>query len=810
MLKKIVTIAAVMLLGSIAVMAQDELPPAEIINEEGGARVINGDVAYTNAFFTAGVSEPLVIMEDQTGFVERNRGFIFPPESQVQGQITTDFYTSPFSYVVQLPLEPQGSYNDVDNDGEDDQGVQVFAIAYWTNIWGPSFLEERDQGGGGWSTAYASMRVSNRSETQGEVTGGKYLIYAPDDEQGFPSGFGEDEMLFTEDDPIVRVPQGYTVVDMDTDPFTFDRSNYPEIDLIEGVGAEADDFSNMSYTEAFDAMIDKFRREYAFTTYKNIDWDEMSEEFRPLFEEAEANNDAAAYEFALRDFVWAIPDGHVGVPFTPALSLRFQEETTGGIGIAIRELSDGRTIVNFVTQGSPAGEAGIELRADILEIDGQPIDELVSETVPWSSPFSTEDRKRLQQLRYALRFPVGDVVEVTYRNPGDDEPTTATLTAVPEPESFASSSFLRGLTGYELPVEYQPISGTGYVLVNITDFLDNERLTIDLWERMIQTISQQGVPGIIIDMRNNGGGNGWLALQMAAYFFHESHTVGNSGRYDEDTGDFFFDPNTEREFIPPPENLRYNGEVAVLVGPNCSSACEFFSYYMTVDDRAAIVGQYTTSGLGGSVEQFFMPGGINLQLTVGRAVDADGNIHIEGVGVVPTVEVPVTEETLFTEGDPVLEAAIAHLEEQLSFDVITGGDIAVGDTVTETIEPGTRVRYNLTLPGEQVTSIFLTSPDDEIDVVLNLYGPDGETLIASNDDVDSDTLNAALEGLEVGDEDFDIIVEVATFGDEGEGEYTLEIVDATEQLEATPEATEEATEEATSEATPEVTEEAEA
>ena len=219
-----VWIAVLLLLGTTALSAQDTLPPADIVNDEGGPRVITGAVTYTNPFFTTGAAEPLVLLEDQSGFVERNRGFTFSPESQVLGQITSDFFTSPFEYILQLPFQPQGEYNDVDQDGEDDTGVQVFAIAYWTNIWGPSFLEERDQGGGGWSTAYASMQVSPNSETLNEVTGGKYLIYAPDDEQGYPAGFGDDGLLFTEDDPIVNVPQGYTLVDMDTDPFTFDRS----------------------------------------------------------------------------------------------------------------------------------------------------------------------------------------------------------------------------------------------------------------------------------------------------------------------------------------------------------------------------------------------------------------------------------------------------------------------------------------------------------------------------------------------------------------------------------------------------------
>jgi C-terminal processing protease CtpA/Prc len=777
MFNRLLFVVTLLLVTSTLALAQDELPPAPVINDEGGVQVITGEVAYTNAFFTAGVAEPLVILEDQGGFVARDRGFILPPESQVLGQITSDFFTSPFTYTVQLPFEPQGTLNDVDNNGETDTGVQIFGIAYWTNIWGPSFLEERDLGGGGWSTAYASMRVSNRSETQGEVTGGKYLVYAPDDAQGFPSGFGEDGMLFTEDDPVVGLPQGYTLVDMDTDPFTFDRSERVEVNLIEGEASEADDFSGLSFTEAFDAMVEKFRREYAFTEYKEIDWDQKIEEFRPRFTEAEANDDAVAYELALRDFLWSIPDGHVQMPFTPALFQMFQEETTGGIGVSIREVDDGRTIVHYLTAGGPAEEAGIELRAEILEINGQPVGEVVSETVPWSSPFSTDDFRRLQQLRYSTRFPVGDTVEITYQNPGESEPTTAELTAVPESQSFAFASFLRGTTGYELPVAYGPVEGTNYAIVNISSFFDNERLTIDLWERMIETINDQGVAGLIIDMRSNGGGNGWLATQMAAYFFDEPHVVGNSGFFDQDTQDFYFDPNTERHFILPPEEQRFYGQVAVLISPNCASACEFFSYFMTVEDRAAIVGQYTTAGLGGSVEQFFMPAGINPQFTVGRAVDAEGNIHLEGKGVAPTVEVPVNEETLFSSGDPILEAAIAYLDEALTFEIADSGTLAVGDTVTASILPGLRLRYNLTLPGGQMTTITATGQDDpEMNLILNLYDSTGTGLLLSSDGSGS----AELEELEVGDADFEVIVEVTTPRDAGAGTFVLEVTDVTE------------------------------
>jgi C-terminal processing protease CtpA/Prc len=88
---------------------------------------------------------------------------------------------------------------------------------------------------------------------------------------------------------------------------------------------------------------------------------------------------------------------------------------------------------------------------------------------------------------------------------------------------------------------------------------------------------------------------------------------------------------------------------------------------MTINDRALIVGQYPSDGAGGSVEQFLMPEGIFTQMTIGRAVDAGGEIHIEGTGVMPTVKVPVTVETLQRQAngeDVILEAAEEALSQQ--------------------------------------------------------------------------------------------------------------------------------------------------
>lgn len=629
---------------------------------QAGPTTVTGKVTYTNSFFTRGVAQPIVILEDQAGFVQRDREFVIPAESQVLGKITSDFFTSPFTYTVSLPATPSGTLSDVDHDGQTDAGVMIFAVAYWTNTWGDPYLERRDQGGGGWSTAYASTNISQRSDSYLEVVGGKYLVYAPDDQQQFPSDFGADEKLFTDDDPLMALPAGWSQIDLDTSPFKIDRSTSLTIDLIEGEGSEQDDFSDLSYTEAFDAMLDKFKREYAFTEFKDIDWDARAAEFRPQFEAAQKVRDPHLYALALRDFMWSIPDTHVGFDQS-LLASDFQNDVAGGLGLGIRETDDGKIIANYILEDGPAARAGMQVGAVVIAFDGRPIDEVVSGNVPWSSSFSNPTIKRLQQLRYATRFRMDKgTVEVEFQNSGGAR-QKASLEVVNEYDSFNQASFNAGQTEATLPVDFEVLP-SGYGYVRISSFLDNDVLSIQVWERAIRYFNDNAVPGVVLDMRQNSGGSGWLANQMAAYFFDEELVVGKTAHYDKATGEFYLDPDDEAIMIPPPPDLRYGGRVAVLVGPSCASACEFFSYDLTINNRAVIVGQYPSEGAGGSVEAFFMPEDIYCQLTTGRAMDADGNIHLEGSGVVPGLKVPVTAETLSQQAagvDVVLEAAVEAL-----------------------------------------------------------------------------------------------------------------------------------------------------
>jgi C-terminal processing protease CtpA/Prc len=774
MRKTAVILIAIMLALFSTALAQDEGPtPAEIINDEGGPVSIVGGYYYSDPDLPNYGSQPVVFLGDVSNlFVEG--GFEFSTEylnlssPQVMARLTSNIHEGPLGYEFRLPIDLGGVLTDVDNDDTEDPGVMIYTVNFTFNGVGDVFIDDRE------FIYYSSVTSSQDYETLYELNGGTVLIFAPEEGQGFPSGFGDDGMLFSEDDPIVIVPQGYTVVNMDSDTFTFDRSQNAVINVVESEGTEFTDFSGMGYTEAFDAMIEMMRNEYAFTEFKGIDWDAMVTEFRPRFEEAEANEDSTAYFLAVRDFEWSIPDTHIGSNAFNGLVDLFFEETDGGLGLAIRKLDDGSVIVNYLMDGGPAAEAGIEMMSEILEVNGQAIGDAIDASVPWSSPFSSDHFRQLQQLRYVIRFPVDTEVKLLYKNPGADGAVTVTLTTIAERDSFGFSSFNVGLTGFELPLEFEVLD-SGYGYIKIYGFNDDNLLTLTLWQRAIRNFNAAGIHGLIIDMRQNGGGSPDIGNVMLGSFIDEELYAGTSAFYFADIDDFAFDENYETVITPAGEEDRYYGDVTVLIGPNCISMCEFFTYALALNDRAQVVGQYPTAGGGGGIKTYAMPDGIFAQFTVGRGVGADNEIHIEGTGVVPTVQVPVTEETLFSEDDVILEYAVAYLDEATGLDIVDGGEIFIGDTITGEIDVNQSVRYTMSISAGDAFNVYVGDESGQFDTVLRIYAEDGETLYVENDDFSAETVNSGFEGLE-GDMEEIIVIEVATYENALAGVYVLEIV----------------------------------
>ena len=320
--------------------APTPIPPR---TSAGGVEAIIGEFEYTNDIITVYYVEHAVGLVDLYGFITRDEEWELPVESQVLGPLTIDTDRQRGEFRLTLPVRPAGVLADVDNNGRRDAGVQVFVVAYWPNLYGGPFSEGDDRSFG-WPSYLAS--TVNDPENNDEITGGKLVVWAPDDAQQFPTDFGPDGLLFTADDPVGALPVGYSVIDLDKRPFAIERNREVQVTLYEPPDSAIKDFSDLSYTEAFDAMFKKVRVEYAFNGIpgKAPDWDSLYANLAPRVAGAERRGDRRAFFEVMFDFANAFRDGHVGVG-SPLSGALFRERASGGYGFAIRELDDGRALV---------------------------------------------------------------------------------------------------------------------------------------------------------------------------------------------------------------------------------------------------------------------------------------------------------------------------------------------------------------------------------------------------------------------------------------------------------------------------------
>lgn len=87
---------------------------------------------------------------------------------------------------------------------------------------------------------------------------------------------------------------------------------------------------------------------------------------------------------------------------------------------------------------------------------------------------------------------------------------------------------------------------------------------------------------------------------------------------------------------------------------------------LSLKDDATIIGHFPTSGAFGEVGrgQYDLPADLSMQFPTGRSETLEGNLLLEGTGVIPEITVPVTEDSALGRVDAVLEAAIKALLNQ--------------------------------------------------------------------------------------------------------------------------------------------------
>lgn len=257
--------------------------------------------------------------------------------------------------------------------------------------------------------------------------------------------------------------------------------------------------------------------------------------------------------------------------FAPEDKERFDMDMSGkfeGIGARLQKRPEGAKIVEIISGGPVWRDQRLEVGDQILKVgqDGEPPVNIVG--------------MRLDDAIKLIKGPKGTVVDLTVRKvDGTVEEVSLTRDVVELEESFAKSS-----TVIKEGVKYGLIHLPKFY-VDFEDYTERNAATDVAKE--IERLKQEGVEGLVLDLRNNGGGSLKTVVEMAGLFIKDGPVVQvRSSSKDKEV----YEDKDER--------IQWDGPLVILVNELSASASEILAGAMQDYKRAVVIGSAQTFGKG--------------------------------------------------------------------------------------------------------------------------------------------------------------------------------------------------------------------
>ena len=304
-----------------------------------------------------------------------------------------------------------------------------------------------------------------------------------------------------------------------------------------------------------------------------------------------------------------------------------------GIGASLQTEDDYVQIVNIIP-GGPASIDGSLGPKDRISGVAQGTDGVMTDVIGW----------RLDDVVDLIRGPADTVVRLQVIPAGalpgiSDKEIQLTRGQVKLEEQAAKSEIVtvpRDGRDWSIGVIEVPSFYRDYRALSNGD-KDYTSTTKDV-KRLIAELETQGIDGLVIDLRNNGGGHLTEATALSGLFIDNGPVVqlkNSNGRISR-----LDDPD-------PVARVAYNGPLAVLINRFSASASEIFAAAIQDYKRGVIIGQ-TTFGKGTvqnlySLDQYLQPEGDKgygqLTLTIGKYYRVTGE-STQHRGVDPDIVLP--------------------------------------------------------------------------------------------------------------------------------------------------------------------------
>lgn len=257
--------------------------------------------------------------------------------------------------------------------------------------------------------------------------------------------------------------------------------------------------------------------------------------------------------------------------FPPVDKRYFDEEMSGsffGIGASL-QYDDGNIKISSILTGSPAYKSGELQVGDIIQKVAQGKEEPVDLT-----GYQVTDAVKV------IRGKKGTEVRLTVKRMDGSLKTVSLIRdKIVQDETFARSAVVKEGT-----------SRIGYIYLPefYANFEDpNGARSYKDVEKEVIKLKEEKVDGIVIDLRNNGGGSLYDVVQMAGLFIEDGPIVQVKDR-----------DNKPSVLKDKDRNVLYTGPLAVMVNEFSASASEIFAAAIQDYNRGVIIGSTSTYGKG--------------------------------------------------------------------------------------------------------------------------------------------------------------------------------------------------------------------
>lgn len=283
-----------------------------------------------------------------------------------------------------------------------------------------------------------------------------------------------------------------------------------------------------------------------------------------------------------------------------------------GIGAYVETDGDYLTIVSPI-EGSPADKAGLKAGDKVIAIDGEDMTGIAPE-----------------EARQKVLGPDGTQVKLTIAREGEPQPIEFVITR--------AEIVIRSAEGKMLE--------DGIAYVDINTFGDNT--TAELREALDELMAQNP-RGIVIDLRNNGGGYLHTAVEVSSEFISEGVILYE--QYGDGRRDTFEALGKGRAMDIP---------LVVLINEGSASAAEILAGALQDYDRATLVGMQSYGKGSVQIRQPLSDNQGAARVTVAKWLTPKERA-IHEIGLTPDVTVEMTLEDFEAERDPQLDAAVETL-----------------------------------------------------------------------------------------------------------------------------------------------------